>query len=217
LAYTQVPCHGGGGSGGAIRIVSANFAGSGTLNVDGGLSDAASRGGLGRTRVEIATTGTLSLAGIPTLTITSVAGVAAPASPTGTGDVTVPVSAANPATVAFSASGVPLGNTIALTLTPLRGTPSTATSTALAGSVGSSTATASINIPQGVSTLTASGSYTITVAMGEMLRQYAGDERVAKIALTATYGGASTAKLITVTGKEYEVPAEVLRMVALDG
>jgi hypothetical protein len=216
---SQNPATGGCGSGGAIRIVAANFAGSGTMDVSAGVSPnpGSGNGGLGRTRVEIATTGTLSLGGVPTLTITSVAGVAAPASPTGTGDVSVPVSAANPATVAFSASGVPLGNTIALTLTPLRGTTSTATSTALAGTVGSSTATASINIPQGISTLTASGSYTITVAMGEMLRQYAGDERVAKVALTATYGGASTAKLITVSGKEYEVPAEVLRMVALDG
>jgi hypothetical protein len=214
-AGTGGQSRGGGGSGGAVRIVSANFAGSGTLNVDGGIG--AGQGGRGRTRVEIATTGTLSLGGIPTLAITSVGGVAAPASPTGTGDVSIPVDAPNPATVAFSASGVPVGNTIALTVTPLRGTPSTATSGPLAGSAASSTATANISIPQGISTLTASASYTITVAMGEMLRQYAGDERVARVMLTATYGGASTAKLITVSGKEYEVPAEVLRMATVGG
>jgi hypothetical protein len=217
---------GGGGSGGAIRIVASNFVGAGTLNVNGGTGGTSGLnygahdggdGGRGRSSVEVVPTGTLDLAGGPVLTITSVAGVSAPAAPTGTGDVSIPVAAPNPATVAFSASGVPIGNTVALTLTPLRGAAITATSSPLAGSVGSSTATASINIPQGISTLTASGSYTITVAMGEMLRQYAGDERVAKVTLTATYGGASTAKLITVSGKEYEVPAEVLRMVALDG
>jgi hypothetical protein len=218
LPAAQTPRNGGGGSGGAIRIVSGNFAGNGALNVNGGGgADFGGRGGLGRTRVEIATTGTLSLGGVPTLAITSVAGVAAPASPSGTGDVSIPVGTPNPATVAFSASGVPVGNTIALTLTPLRGTLSTATSGPLAGSAASSTATASISIPQGISTLTASASYTITVAMGEMLRQYAGDERVARITLTATYGGASTAKLTTLSGKEYQVPAEVLRMASFGG
>lgn len=218
LTADQTPRNGGGGSGGAIRIVSGNFAGNGALNVDGGTGgDFGGRGGLGRTRVEIATTGTLSLGGVPTLAITSVAGVAAPASPTGTGDVSIPVSTPNPATVAFSASGVPVGNTIALTLTPLRGTPSMATSGPLAGSAASSTATASISIPQGISTLTASASYTITVAMGNALSVYAQNERVEKVTLLATYGGPSTVKLTTVSGKEYEVPADVLRTAASGG
>jgi hypothetical protein len=207
----QLPGGGGGGSGGAIRIVASKFNGAGTLSVVGG------SGGSGRTSVEVATTGTLSLGGVPTLAITSVAGVAAPAAPSGTGDVSVPVSAPNPATVAFSASGVPVGNTIALTLTPQRGAAATATSTPLSGSVASSTATASINIPQGISTLTASASYTITVAMGNALSVYAQNERVERVTLIATYGGPSKVMLTTVSGKEYEAPAEVLRSVALGG
>jgi hypothetical protein len=221
---SQMPTLGGGGSGGAIRIVSSAVTGAGTLNVTGGSGGTGgfngtqgAEGGRGRTSIEVPTTGTLSLGGVPTLAITSVAGVSAPAAPTGTGDVSIPAGATNPAAVAFSASGVPVGNTIALTLTPQRGAPASATSTPLAGSTASSTATANINIPQGISTLTASASYTITVAMGDALSVFAQNERVEKVTLSATYGGPSTAKLTTVSGKEYEVPADVLRIAASGG
>ncbi len=215
---------GGGGSGGSIRVVAAAVLNSGSIDVAGGTGANSGPGGAtggagsaGRTRIEVATTGTLILGGLPSLAITSVAGIAAPASPTGSGDITVPTETPNPVTVAVSASGIPVGNTVALTLTPMRGAASTATTSPLSGTASSSSATGSIDVPQGVSTLTATASYTITVAMGEALRQYAGDERVEKVTLVATYGGSSKAKLTTVSGKEFEVPAEVLRLVSVGG
>lgn len=216
---------GGGGSGGSVRIVAAQFIGNGTMNVNGGPAgnhgtNIACQGGpgaRGRTNVQVLSTGTLTLGGVPTLTITSVAGVSAPGIPTGAGDITLPAEAANPATVAISASGVPVGNTVALTITPLRGAAESATSAPLAGSLAGSTTTASINIPQGISTLAASASYTITVAMGEMLRQYADGERVEKVELVATYGAPSHAKLITASGRKFVVPAQVLRTVSIGG
>jgi hypothetical protein len=208
---------GGGGSGGAIRIAAANVVNSGTLNVSGGLEDngQGGNGGVGRIRVEILTTGTLTLAGLPTLSFTSVAGVAAPATPSGAGDVILPAASPNPATVVFATTGIPVGNTVRLTLTPQRGAATTVNSAPLAGSLANATASAEINIPQGTSTLMASTTYTIAVAQGEALSKFANNERVEKITLAATLGGKSTATLVTVSGREYEAPAEALYLAAI--
>lgn len=215
---------GGGGSGGAIRIVAAAVIGSGTLNVSGGLQGnngdirvKGGAGGLGRKSIEVVSTGTLKVSNTPSLIITSVAGIAAPAAPTGAGDISVPDTTPNPVTVNLMTTGVPPGGTVALTLTPLRGANTTATSTVLTGSVASATATASIDIPLGISALTASTSFTLTVAQGEALSRFAQNERVERVTLVATYGGPQQAKLITVSGKEYVVPAEVLRMASIGG
>jgi len=208
---------GGGGSGGAIRLAAPSVTVTGTLDVNGGSGVTFNPGGLGRTRVDVVPTGTLNLAGVPVLSITSVAGIAAPGTITGVGDITLGGAEPNPATVSISASGVPVGNTVTLRLVPQRAEAITATSAPLAGTLASSTATASINVPQGISTLTATASYTITVAMGEMLRQYAEGERVEKVELVASYGGPSTARLITASGRAFEVPAEVLRTVSVGG
>jgi hypothetical protein len=211
---------GGGGSGGAVRIAASNIVNSGAINVSGGAPGAESfnsnsRGGAGatgRTNLEIVAAGTLSVTGLPTLAFTSVGGVAAPGAPTGAGDVILPASAPNPATVVFTTTGIPVGNTVRLTLTPQRGAPTTATSTPLTGSLASATSSVAIDIPQGTSTLTASTSYTIAVAMGDSLARFANNERVEKIILSATLGGQSRAALVTVSGKEYDAPVEALRI-----
>jgi hypothetical protein len=57
----------------------------------------------------------------------------------------------------------------------------------------------------------------VVAALGDLLKNFAGNERVEKVTLMATLGGPSKAKLTTVSGKEYEVPAEVLRIAALGG
>ena len=75
----------------------------------------------------------------------------------------------------------------------------------------SATASASIALPDGPSTLQATVTYNIVVAMGEALSVYAQGERVEKIMLAATLGGKeSTVTLITVSGKEFVIPAAVL-------
>jgi hypothetical protein len=233
---------GGGGSGGAIRIVATTIAGNGAINASGGAagtlsgnccsSDQATAGAPGRVRLETenylrnaATTPTHSpgtpapvfVAGTPTLRIASVAGVPAPATPTGNADITLPSTTANPVTVVFETSGVPVGNTVRLTVTPAYGDRASAITPALTGSTSSATASVSVNLPVGPSVLSAQTTYTVVAAVGDLLKNFAGNERVEKVTLMATLGGPSKAKLITVSGKEYEVPADVLRIAALGG
>src|SRR5262245_10403187 len=235
---------GGGGSGGAIRIIATVLSGNGSISAQGGVAgaigtcdgtggrEAGSNGAPGRVRLEaetitrtaasnpVASTalpGNAFVAGAPGLRIASVAGVAAPATPTGTADITLPATTANPVTVVFEANGVPLGNTVQLTVTPAFGTRTTATSPALSGSTASATASVSVSLPSGPSVLSAQTTFTVVAAVGDLLRNFAGNERVERVTLLATLGGPSKARLTTVSGREYEVPAEVLKVAALGG
>lgn len=229
----QSGASGGGGSGGAIRIVATTISGNGTITATGGAAGGASQtyvstggnGSDGRIRLEattfqrtaattpayvFASPGPVFVAGMPTLKISSVAGVSVPDAPTGNADVTLPSTTANPVAITFNTTGVPVGNTVKLTLKPANGAVITAVSPALTGSTDSATASVSVNLPSGPSTLEATTTYTIVVAMGEALSQYARGERVEKITLASTLGGTSRVTLITVSGKEYDVPAAVL-------
>lgn len=233
---------GGGGSGGAIRLVSTTLAGNGTISAQGGAQVSAGcsndstgwvatggAGGAGRIRLEaevitrtaastpahtFSAPGPIFISGLPTLAITSVAGVAVPGAPTGVADVSLPSTTTNPVAVTFQTTGVPVGNTVSLKVTPAFGTATSAVSTALAGSTASATAGVSVTLPTGASSLQASVTYTIVVAMGEALARYAGNERVEKIMLSATPGSASKAALITVSGKQYEAPPEAMQIAA---
>jgi len=231
---------GGGGRGGAIRIVASTITGNGPISAAGGNrgdnQDAGEQSGgfgaVGRIRLEAdvnnhtgTRTGILTadvpgpvfVAGTPTLRIASVAGVAAPAAPTGSADITLPAATPNPVTVFFETTGVPVGNTVRLTVTPAFGATTSVTTPALTGTTASATASVNVNLPVGPSVLSAQTTYTVVAALGDLLKNFAGNERVEKVTLIATLGGPSKAKLITVSGKEYEVPAEVLRIAALGG
>jgi len=231
---------GGGGSGGAIRLIATTIAGNGTINANGGSPGANSNNGclnggagsVGRIRLEAesitrtaATTpaytsgvpGPLFIASAPTLTISSVAGVNAPANPTGNADITLPATTPNPVTVVFNTTGVPPGNTIKLTVMPSYGDAVTATSPALTGSTASATASVSVNLPSGPSVMSAVTTYTIVAALGDAMSTFAQGERVEKIALAAVFGAPSKATLITVSGKEYPASSEALAMAGLNG
>ncbi len=149
--------------------------------------------------------GVLYVTGLPTLRIASVAGSAAPAAPTGVADITLPVSTPNPVTVTFEATGIPVGNTVELTLTPSGGTTTTTISNALDGSTSLSTATASINLPTGASTLSASVTYTITIAMAEQLRQFAAGETIKGIRVVADTQGGQSYYLVTESRREIPI------------
>jgi hypothetical protein len=164
-------------------------------------------GGAGRVSSEVVTMGTLTVSGFPTLMISSVGGVAAPAVPTGNGDVVLPASAPNPVTVVINATGVPVNNTVKLTVTPLRGATTSVTSPFLTGSSASSTTSVDVDLPAGMSTLVATTSYTITVAQGDALSKFAKGERVERVTLSASLNGPSLVTLTTVSGKEYTIPA----------
>jgi hypothetical protein len=155
--------------------------------------------------------GAIFVAGLPTLSITSVGGAVVPTQPTGNADVTLPSTTANPVAVTFVTTGVPAGNTIKLSLKPANGAEVTAISPALVGDTTSATASVSIALPDGPSTLQATVTYNIVLAMGEALSVYAQGEVVEKITLASTLGAKeSTVTLITVSGKEFVIPAALL-------
>ncbi|MEO6666438.1 MAG: hypothetical protein ABIO65_06680, partial [Nitrospiria bacterium] len=173
------PGGGGGGSGGAMRLIANTIIGSGALSAAGGAGQnvlyitsagsctfgTSARGGDGRIRVEaytITLTGTASptvvatfvpgqvtIPSLPTLSIASVGGVTAPALPTGTSDVTLPFNITNPVEVVLSATGIPVGTVVQVTVTPYTGTVSIATSSPLVGTTSSSSATAAISLGGG--------------------------------------------------------------------
>ena len=152
--------------------------------------------------------GSVQLANAPTLVITSVAGVAAPGSPTGSyslPDITLPSSATSPVTVALTASNIPLGTTVTVTSTPLVGAPTTATSTALSGTVASSTATASLTVGFGTPVvISASATFTLLAdAGGGPL--YADGEEVTHVRVAAALGGPSSLTYVTRSGREIVV------------
>ncbi len=207
---------GGGGSGGAVRIIASAFTGNGTINVAGGTAACANNwfqggnGAPGRSSVEIVTGGTFNLSALPSLAFTSIGGVAVPPNPVGAGDVVLPNTVTNPVTVNLAASGIPVGTVVKVILNQPYGANITADSSPLSGTLQSSTASASIDIPPGATVLMASTTYTLTLAMGDALSVYAQGERVEKVRLTATMGGQTQATLITVSGKEFNVPYAVL-------
>lgn len=164
----------------------------------------------------IAQPGPVFIAGTPTLKITSVAGVNVPEPPTGVADVRLPANTANPVTVSFATTGVPVGNTVRLAATPNNGPEVSVVSTALAGTPQAATASASINLPAGASTLQATITYTVVVAMGEALSRFAQGERVERVTLMASLDGrASRTLLITASGREFEASPEALATLRL--
>ncbi len=155
---------------------------------------------------------------VPSLRITSIAGSVVPVNPTGTADVTLPAALTNPVSVNFETTNIPPGSTVELRVVPAYGAVVKALSPAITGSNASGNTSVSISLPQGPSTLQAITSYTVTVAMGESLSRFAQNERVEKVEIIAGFGTAeSTARLITVSGKSFDVPTSVLQMVGSNG
>lgn len=229
---------GGGGSGGAVRIIANIIQGEGAIDTYYGnpgsygynVGDRRGGGGAwGRVRLEATTIkrtagtnpgyttgkpGSIFLAGLPSLRITSVAGTSAPAEPTGTADITLPATTTNPVTVQFASTGVPAGSVVKLTVTPSIGAPVVVNSPGLVGTTDNATTSVSVTLPKGPSTLMATTSYTLTLAQGEALSTYAKGERVERVELAASTGGTSMVTLVTVSGKKYTVPSKVAAMVA---
>ena len=218
---------GGGGSGGAIRLIANTVSGAGNLNVSGGsggganVSFAGASGGQGYIRIEAfdysGFVGTSTPGNIisfafphpvtspnsPTLKIATIGGVTTPASPIGTlqgiPDVIVPSSQANPVTVALEGSNLPLGTIIQVVVTPSKGPRTTVQSTGLAGTETASTASASVNLPGGISVVTASA--VIDLALAKLDPIFINGERVRQIEVAATFGGASELIYVTESGR----------------
>jgi len=213
---------GGGGSGGAIRLIANTISGAGPVFARGGNGGVAgtivaAAGGKGRIRLEaftISLTGNIdpsassglptvvALTNPPTLSITSVAGQSAPATPTGGSggvDITLPTQT-GPVTIQVAGHQVPTGTTVIVTVLPETGAPVTGTAV-LSGTLDSSTTSVSLSLPSGLSFITASA--TFTSGTGSLESPFLiGGEPVEKVRVAAQYGGGSSVTYITRSGKE---------------
>jgi hypothetical protein len=224
---------GGGGGGGSVRIVAREFTGAGTINVSPGLRGTGNQpaaGGHVRIETNLNTyTGNITGAGAgsflafptaavpanqPVLRITSVGGIAAPANPAAslsTPDITFPSDVVAPVTLTVAANNVPTGTPVNIRVVPASGQPTTATTSGLTGSFGSSTATASVTLPPGAGVVTASASFSIAgggegpgggAAFNSLpLLDGKPPERVEVVALA---DGSSRAYLVAASGARFE-------------
>jgi hypothetical protein len=218
---------GGGGAGGGIRLIANVVTGTGNLTASGGSGGGAQvsfnggAGGQGYIRIEAydhngftGTTTPTNIASLsfphpitppnsPSLRIASVGGVNAPATPTGSlqavPDVIVPAATANPVTVALEASNMPVGTVLQVILTPSRGARTTVSSGPLAGTESASTASASVTLPGGISVIAAIGVIDLTIAKASPI--FLDGERLMRIEVAATFGGASELTYITQSGR----------------
>ncbi len=238
---------GAGGSGGAIRLMANTITGTGGLAANGGCinynnsrrqscgSDGNSYqigGSDGRIRLEannITYTGTQTpnftkdlpgpvfIASAPALRIASVAGTAVPANPTGSADVALPTSTTGPVDVVFQTVNVPVGNTVTLRLVPANGQPTEVLSPAITGTTATGTTSVKVTLPSGPSTLQATTTYTVVVAGSVDLSRFAHNEAVEKVEFTVPLKGDIRTRLLTASGKAYEVSYATLRAAGFRG
>ena len=150
-----------------------------------------------------------ALINLPTLTITSVGGIAAPATPGGsysTPDMSLPQGTTNPVTVIVTATNIPLGTgtSVTLRLIPQFGNFSNGTLVSQTGNSSVSTTTFTVSFPSGkVSVLNAFASFTLpqTAALFPLID----GEELDRVMVAATYGEPSTVTLITKSGKEVRI------------
>jgi hypothetical protein len=218
---------GGGGSGGAVRIVATTIVGAGNIDVSGrpggSYYTTGGPGAAGRVRIEAhSSTGTINISGVPPASISmssptivalaatpmvqiaSIGGITAPASPTasfGVPDVVLPASTANPVAVTVTAANIPVGTVISVTVSGQNGGGSATESTALAGTLASSTATATISVPLNQpSVITASATFALA-SLGQA-PVCADGEEVEHVRVTAGHGGSSKLAYVTRSGRE---------------
>jgi hypothetical protein len=194
------PVEGGAGSPGRVRVEA--FSNSLSVNVGTGavgvLSSAAP------TSVTLPTT--------PSLKITAVGGVAAPAAPAGSftvADVVLPPTVANPVTVSLAATNIPTGTTVTVTVKGLHGEASPVVSTPLTGTLASSTATASVTIPTNEPSVVGAWTSFMFSAATAGAPLYVHGEPVERVRVTAGTAGESATVYVTATGRE--IPLGVTR------
>ncbi|MBI4515695.1 MAG: hypothetical protein HY699_07760 [Deltaproteobacteria bacterium] len=223
---------GGSGAGGAIRIIANTIAGGGGFFVGGGghCECGCPYAAGGRVRFEACdpqftgpnpgwsaegpytfafSTSPVFLSAVPTLAITSVGGVAAPGNPTGSYTAVPDISleaGTTTATVEIAATGISTNGeppaTVKVKVVPQSGAPSMVTSTALAGTLESSTASAEVALAAGRNLITAETTVTIGGDGGAaMVIGQIDGEPIEKVRVAATYGGGSSLTYITASGR----------------
>ncbi|MBI5025149.1 MAG: hypothetical protein HZC12_00155 [Nitrospirae bacterium] len=133
-----------------------------------------------------------------------------PASPTGSyaqPDMLLPSTTTNPVTVNLSASNIPTGTTVKVSMIPQYGSATDVTAT-LSRTNSSSTASASVNLSTSyANVIMAQATFTLLTAM------FYDNEKIEKVRVAATMGKESEVVYITETGKE--IKAEELMIAGL--
>lgn len=211
-------------------MIANTITGTGSLNVGGGLGgtqpgtswgSTGGDGGYGFIRVEAydhinfspnsnsapvsrALPNPITTPNNPQLRIASIAGVTAPTAPRGSlegiPDIVLPSTQTNTVSVTIEASNIAVGTAVQVTLTPPTGGSRTIyQSTALSGTTASSTATASVTLPSGMCIIDAS--ITIDLTTARMTPIFIDGERVNRIEVAASFGGASQSFYVMSSGR----------------
>lgn len=210
---------GGAGAGGALKLVAPTLTGIGGAYLNGGYNYIVGAAPGGVIRVEgnattlslyiygqtsgtvAATAGPITPAATPALRIAAVGGIAVPPAPTGntaTPDVNFPTPPAGAVSVVLSAANIPLGSTIKVRVTPQVGTFTEVDSDPLNGSVESSTATASVTIPPGYGSITATVTFGCTETLCALLPSR---DRAGALVEVVASAGTSRAFIVTSDGR----------------
>lgn len=237
---------GGGGSGGSIRLVTTRLSGNGTITVAGGrtryYSDfikTLSTAGAGRIRLDYleslfsgTVVGPLTQGFQPIilpvdgqgiqLAIMSIAGVAVPDAPSGAlvrPDIIVSAQQQNPIPVVVACTGIPLNTEISIVVHPAIGSDVQGVGFNTAGTLASSTATVSLNLPRGggiiyARAVTGINSNSFASAEGATGNQSIVDtgwttdgEPFTAVEVTAAVGGGQQVVYLTGSGKRYPMPS----------
>lgn len=218
--------NGGAGAGGTLRMTAPTIRGNATLNLSGGFDWFAGPLSGGILRIEgdtsafipgIQGVSSTSVSATPepvvapvtaTLRIVAVGGIAVGPNPAGVFepvDVNFDAPPAGPVAVELAAANVPLGTEVKVRVTPQSGNATEVLSSALVGTVASSTASADVTVPPGFGTIIASATFSCTSTLCAFLPP---DQRNgAMVEVIASAGGASRAFVVTADGKRIALDA----------
>lgn len=234
------PSGGGAGSGGAVRLVATTLSGSGSVEAQGGAarwfwagSCYSTAAGNGRIRLEASsnsfngsTTGGLSIgfptiillpANAPRLFIKNVGGVPVDsgANSANPPDVIVPGQQTNPISIVVNCQNIPLNSDIIVEVRPLSGAIVTATGQNATGTMASSTATISMNLPSGEGYISARTTTNLMLSSAQNPRRLnkgpslfetglaANGERFKAVELKSMLGGSQELVYVTTSGKRF--------------
>ena len=226
---TYAACgYGGGGAGGSIRVVATEITGNATIYLHGGVRGdglVPASGGFIRLESSFNTySGSISgaaggsfisfpTAPLPTnqpqLRITAINGTSAPATPSASltaPDIAFPNAIETPVILNLAASNVPLGTTVNIRVAPAVGSPTTAVSSALDGTVADSTAQATVTLPPGAGVVTATATFNVSGgSFASNAIPLIDGERPQRVEVVAQADGRSKTYLVARSGARFEV------------